>query len=322
MIGLIVNPASSKDIRRIVALGRVVPTEEKVNLVARFLAGIGGGPTVEVGALDDSAGVTRRAVEVAGRHGCPPISWLPVEARGTEADTVGAAEVLRRERVDLVAVVGGDGTLRAAVEGWPEAPLLLLPAGTNNAFTSPVEPTVAGLAAAHIEMPQVRDSALRRRLRLAVDGPAGATTAVVDVVGLSERWLAARAIWRPSDLIEGVVTRADPSSIGMVSVAAAFGDLADGHIRYLRFGSGHRVKVALGPGLVTEVEVEQVEDLPQGRRVSLSPETGVVALDGERRVMEGGDSHVTGLVGPWDFDPGLALAAVFGSRFRRWDLLP
>lgn len=38
MIGLIVNPASSKDIRRIVALGRVVPAEEKVNVVARFLA--------------------------------------------------------------------------------------------------------------------------------------------------------------------------------------------------------------------------------------------------------------------------------------------
>jgi|GEM_PF-6087176 hypothetical protein len=28
MIGLIVNPASSKDIRRIVAIGRVVPADE------------------------------------------------------------------------------------------------------------------------------------------------------------------------------------------------------------------------------------------------------------------------------------------------------
>lgn len=313
MIGLIVNPASSKDIRRIVALGRVVTAEEKVNLVARLLAGIGGGASMEVRAFDDQAGVVRRAVRAAASHGAPPVSWLPVEAVGAASDTVAAAAALREEGADLVVVVGGDGTVRAAVEGWSEVPLLPLPAGTNNAFTAPIEPTVAGLAAAHIGEERVRASAFRPRLRLEVDGPSGTTTAVVDAVGLSERWLASRAIWRPADLIEAVVTRADPSGIGLVSVSAAFGELPDDHVRYLRFGAGRRIRVAFGPGLVSEVEVEHVEDVPSGRPVRLSARIGVVALDGERRVMDGAGSRVTGVPGPWDFHPGRALAAAYES---------
>lgn len=311
MIGLIVNPASSKDVRRIVALGRVVPAAEKVNLVARFLVGLGSGPAVEVRALKDSAGLTQQAAEVAARHGGPPVSWLPVEASGAESDTVEAAAALEKEGADLVAVAGGDGTVRATVEGWPEAPMLLLPAGTNNAFTTPVEPTVAGLAAANIGHERVRAAALQRRLRLLVEGSTSPLAAVADVVGLSERWLASRAIWRPEDLIEAVVARSDPTSIGMVGVAAAFGPLAEDHVRYLRFGPGRLVRVALGPGLVAEVSVEQVEDLPAGRRVSLSSRTGVVAVDGERRIVEGSGSHVTGVAGPWHFDPGRALAVAF-----------
>lgn len=310
MIGLIINPVSSKDIRRLVALGRVVPVEEKANLVARFLAGVAGGPPSEVLALDDAAGVARRAIRMAGRK-APRVSWLGVEAAGDVGDTIDAARALEKEGVDLVAVVGGDGTLRATVEGWPEAPVLLLPAGTNNAFSSPVEPTVAGLAAAHLGSEAVRREAFRRRSRLVVESPRGSATAVVDVVGVTDEWLAARAIWRPSDLVEAVVTRADPSSIGMAAVSAAFGPLASDRVRYLRFGEGHTVEVAFGPGLISEVSVASHRDLPLGEEVRLSPGTGVVALDGERQVVEGARSRVVGRIGPLAFDPGAALEVAY-----------
>jgi predicted polyphosphate/ATP-dependent NAD kinase len=55
LVGLLANPASSKDIRRLTGLARVIDTEEKANLVARLLVGIGSVAGVEVMALDDHA---------------------------------------------------------------------------------------------------------------------------------------------------------------------------------------------------------------------------------------------------------------------------
>lgn len=315
MIGLIINPVSSKDIRRLVALGRVIPVEEKANLVARFLAGVAGGPYTEVVALDDSAGVARRARRMVGRQ-VPSMSFLDLEAQGTEDDTISAASALRDLGADLVAVVGGDGTLRATVEGWPDVPLLLLPAGTNNAFASPVEPTVAGLAAAHVSRPEVRKAALERRYRLELEAGDRLTTAVVDVVGVSERWLGSRAIWRPADLVEAVVSHAEPSSIGMAAVAATFGPLGEGAARYMAFGGGEVVRAAFGPGLIADVSVSAVRDIGAGEEVRLDSRTGVVALDGERRVLGGAAARVVVRPGPFAFDPGTALLAAFGSAQR------
>ena len=43
---------------------------------------------------------------------------------------------------------GGDGTNRAVAAGWPDAVMIPLAGGTNNAFAQRVDPTAAGLAAA------------------------------------------------------------------------------------------------------------------------------------------------------------------------------
>ena len=40
LVGIIANPAASKDIRRLVAQGRVVPDWEKVNILKRVLLGL------------------------------------------------------------------------------------------------------------------------------------------------------------------------------------------------------------------------------------------------------------------------------------------
>jgi predicted polyphosphate/ATP-dependent NAD kinase len=48
LVGLVANPFSSKDVRRLVSLARVVDLEEKANLLARFLRGLGSHPGIEV----------------------------------------------------------------------------------------------------------------------------------------------------------------------------------------------------------------------------------------------------------------------------------
>ena len=147
LVGLVANPTSSKDIRRLTMLARVIDVEEKANLVARLLVGLGSEPGVEVLAIDDQAGLMRRAVRLAG-PGAPPFDFVPIEIEGSEADTRRAAAYLAEQDAAALITVGGDGTVRAAAEGWPRAPLVPVAAGTNNAFALTDEPSVVGLATA------------------------------------------------------------------------------------------------------------------------------------------------------------------------------
>ena len=55
LVGIIANPAASKDIRRLVAQGRVVPDWEKVNTVRRVLLGLQSVGIEHVVAMRDSS---------------------------------------------------------------------------------------------------------------------------------------------------------------------------------------------------------------------------------------------------------------------------
>ena len=286
-IGLIANPASSKDIRRLVGLARVVDVEEKANLIARLLAGLWAGPPTRVLALDDAGGLVRRALHLTRSIPIPPVEFLPVEAEGREHDTRRAASALADAGAALLVTVGGDGTVRSAVEGWPEVRLLPLAAGTNNAIVTPVEPTIAGYAAA---LAAHGDPASDQELTLlrVIGGADGPAVAVVDAVGVRSRWVGAKALWQTEAFVEAVVANARTTAVGMASVAAAFGPIPPGHARHVVFGTGRRIRAILGPGQVADVDVASTRLVPIGQAVSFSDETRVVALDGERRIVTPG----------------------------------
>jgi hypothetical protein len=297
-VGLIANPLSSKDIRRLVGLARVVDVEEKANLIARLLVGMTAGPAVEVLALDDSAGLVRRAVGLAGTH-APLVTFLDLEAEGSEADTRRAAQALYEAGARLLVTVGGDGTIRSAVEGWPDAVLVPVSAGTNNAVAIPDEPTIIGRAAALAGAGEVPTSAFTRLTALTVDtGEPAPSTALIDVVGVHTRWTGARALWEPDEFVEAVVANPRPTAVGIASIAAALGPLAPGHARHVRFGAGRDLRVILGPGLVADVSVAEHRDVPEGDQMALDSETRVVALDGERRLIRSGNALVDIVAGP------------------------
>ena len=123
IVGLIANPVASKDIRRLVGLARVVDVEEKANLIARLLVGMSAGPPVAVLALDDSGSMVRRALRLT-RGTTPLVEFLSIQAQGSERDTHDAAAMLRARGARVLVTVGGDGTIRSAVEGWPDARLV------------------------------------------------------------------------------------------------------------------------------------------------------------------------------------------------------
>jgi len=84
--------------------------------------------------------------------------------------------------------------------------------------------------------------------------------------------------------VEGVVTSSRRTAVGIASVSAAFGPLAPGHVRHLRFGGDRLVRAVFGPGLVLDIPVLAHQDLAIGAEVPLGDEAGMVALDGERRL--------------------------------------
>ncbi len=281
LVGLVANPVSSKDIRRLTMLARVVDIEEKANLVARFLVGIGSGSGVEVLGVDDQSGLLRRAIAVAGSAG-PPIDFLPIEVEGSEADTRRAAAYLAEMQAAALVTVGGDGTVRAAAEGWPRAPLVPLAAGTNNAFALTDDPSVVGLATASAVTGS--SDVFVPTTAVEVETIEGRALAVIDAVVVRNRWVGAGAIWNTSELVEGLVTTSRRTAVGIASVSAAYGPLAPDHVRHLYFGGKRTVRAVFGPGLVLDVPVSGHVDLPIGAEVSLGEEAGMVALDGERRL--------------------------------------
>ena len=129
---------------------------------------------------------------------------------------------------------------------------------------------------------------------------------MIDAVAVQDRWVGAGAIWDPTRLVEGFVSSARRTAVGIASVSAAFGDLAPGHARHLRFGGATTVRAVFGPGLVLDVPVADHQDLPLGTISRLDSASGLVALDGERR-LPSANATIEVVTGPHILD----LAAAF-----------
>ena len=145
LVGIIANPAASKDIRRLVAQGRVVPDWEKVNIVRRAMLGLQSVGVEKVVAMPDSSHLVRRAAD--DPHLSVEVELLRMSALYNEGDTVRAAAAMAELGVDCVITLGGDGTNRAVARGSCELPMVAISTGTNNVFPVMVEGTTAGMAA-------------------------------------------------------------------------------------------------------------------------------------------------------------------------------
>jgi predicted polyphosphate/ATP-dependent NAD kinase len=291
LVGVVANPASSKDIRRLTGLARVIDIEEKANLVARLLVGLATDERITVSMFDDGSGLARRAAALAGDAG-PPVDYLDLEASGSEADTRKAATALAAQGAAALVTVGGDGTVRAAAEGWPRAPLVPIAAGTNNAFALTDEPTVVGVATA-MAVTRRSEAAFAPTTAIEVDTSEGRALAVIDAVVVRDRWIGAGAIWRTDQLVEGFVTSSRRTAVGIASVSAALGPLAPAHARRMEFGGPSTVRAVFGPGVVKDVPVSSHVDLPLGSEIVMHQEAGLIALDGERRLpVKGGTVRV------------------------------
>ena len=295
IVGIVANPASGKDVRRLTARASVFDNQEKAAIVRRCLAGIaalrtyrqtlrgGGGNAVLVRYLADSHNIVSSAAEETGTASTP----LDIDATGTAADTRAAAQALKGAAA--VITLGGDGTNRAFAQGWLDAPLIPLSTGTNNAFPHMQEATAAGAAAALIargDVPLAMVSERAKVVHVAIEGEPD-DLALIDAVATTDRFLGARAIVDPRTWTMAVLTRADPAAVGMTGVAGFARPLAascDGGvaIEFATDGPATQVLHApVAPGHFADVAVSATRIVALNAPVHLQgPAT--LAFDGER----------------------------------------
>ncbi|MXY52484.1 MAG: ATP-NAD kinase [Gammaproteobacteria bacterium] len=296
VVGIVANPASGKDVRRLTARASVFDNQEKAAIVRRCLAGIAAqrrrGQTsqedsrtaVLVRYLPDSHNIVASAAEETGIAATP----LDIEASGTAADTRAAAEALKGAAT--VITLGGDGTNRAFAQGWLDAPLIPLSTGTNNAFPHMQEATAAGVAAGLVASGGVPLAAVSERakvIHVAIEAEPD-DLALIDAVATTDRFLGARAIVDPRTWIMAVLTRADPAAVGMTGVAGFALPLAascDGGV-LIEFAADERpatrvLHAPVAPGHFADVAVAATRNVALNAPVHLQgPAT--LAFDGER----------------------------------------
>lgn len=325
-VGVIANPASGRDIRRLVSGASVFDNGEKGNMVYRLMVGLAAVGVDRVlmmpaasGLYDSLERTLRAASSAEEKRPVPELELVEMTVRHTARDTVEALAQMERRHVAAVVVLGGDGTNRIVARHCaPDLPLCTLSTGTNNAFPEMREATVAGMATGLVATGRLGNAVLRREkiLRVGLNGTASEDCALVDVALNSERFVGARALWRPRNISEVVVASAAPDSIGLSSIAGLLGPISRDapHGLHVRLAppesAGTVLTVPLAPGLVVRIGVDEVNRVEPGVPVGLIPTVGSVALDGEREIEVGPDDAVEVRLdphGPLTIDVGAAM---------------
>ena len=296
MVGLVANPVSAHDIRRVTANATSLQIADRANIVLRVLAGLAAAGVDTVLVMPDRKGITsllERNLTRERRLGrsLPEVRLVDMPVTTTVDDTLRATAAMADAGVAAIVVLGGDGTHRAVVRRCGKTPLAGLSTGTNNAFPEMREPTITGLATGLYASGAVTaDEALlpNKILEVQVNDGERSDLALVDVVVSSERFVGAKALWRTDHLHELFVTFADPEAIGMSAVAGMMRPVGRRDPFGLRVtldpGGPPTVRAAIGPGLIEPVAVSAVEPLQPDEPVTVTHRGGVVALDGEREL--------------------------------------
>lgn len=289
-VGIIANPASGKDIRRLVAYGTVVDNLEKVNIVRRLILSLAATGVSRITYMPEYYGIVTGAMESICRQHRPDIEISAADMcmTGTQIDSFQAAAVMAKSGVRCIITLGGDGTNRMVAKGCSHVPILPISTGTNNVFPTFVEGTIAGLAAAVVAkglvtgVPAINPS---KKLNVYKNDQL-VDIAIVDAIVLKDTFIGSRAVWDASRIKRIVVTRGEPHNIGISSITGNLLPVSPGDACgvELEVGTGNlQLRAPIAPGLIACIPVRSYRAIKIGEVIEIA-EACVIALDGEREV--------------------------------------
>lgn len=315
-LGLIVNPSSGRDSRRIFARADRSTLESKRNQVERILVGaaaagvkkaiFGREPFRVAQGASDALGVTIEceAIDTGGQ-----CNWK---------DTRSAVEQMRDAGCGALVVLGGDGTNRIVARTWPDAPILPVSTGTNNVFPAMLESTVAGAAVGLVASGRLELEAAARRakvVRVEIEGEED-DLALVDAALLVGDHLGSYLPFDPAHLRTLVLTQAVPDAVGMSPIGGLLAPCpADAEAGVVvdcaeTCEGGRPLLAPISPGLYRVVHVSGHRRVELGEAVEVRG-PGLLAFDGDRE-RELADGQRAWLRvqrdGPWVIDAARALS--------------
>ena len=121
-VGVIANPAAGKDIRRLVAAGRVVSNQEKANTVRRVFVGLALIGVERVLVMPDLSRLAAPGMEdVADQLDA---RYLEMPRIDHQDGSTRAAKMMAEAGAGAIVTLGGDGTNRVVAKGAGDVPLV------------------------------------------------------------------------------------------------------------------------------------------------------------------------------------------------------
>lgn len=321
-VGVIVNPLSGRDVRRLVARASAETPASKRNQVQRAIVGAAAAGARRLLLVRDLFRISDGAAE-ALKLGELEVEFIQgLEIRTAPADTGRIAAAMRGAGCGAVVVLGGDGTNREVARAWPDAPVVPISTGTNNVFPTAVEATMAGAAAGLVATGRAPLEAVARRAKLLrLKGGGGAEgLALIDAVLLEEEHPGSLLPFDPARIRHVLLSRAEPASVGMSPLGGLLepcgaDDDFGVEVRCTGHGDGGRpLLVPVSPGLYRTAHVLGSRRVALGEPVRVRG-PGLLELDGDReRLLQKGEEVEIRVErdGPWVIDVGRALA--FAAR--------
>ena len=311
-IGVIANPASGKDIRRLVSYATVIDNLEKVNISKRIVLAAQAMGIQTVYFMQDTFQIGFAVQDDLQREGvlAAEVTVLDLPLTASAEDSTNAAAEMERLGAGCIVVLGGDGTSRAVAKGITETPIVPVSTGTNNTYPVLMEGTVAGMAAAAAAIMGKHTCCIRDKcIRVFINGEMR-DIALVDAVWSDLLYVGSKAIWDMASIKRIVVTRCRPSSIGFSAIPGCIEVVrdTDDHGFALSTGtsagiSGAFVRAPVAAGVIEKIYIEDAHIQPFGPGPVLTAQSaGMLALDGEREVkFKKGDSVEFRIArdGPW-----------------------
>lgn len=302
-VGILVNPMSGRDVRRLAAHAGNMTHEAKRDIVARIAAGADAYGATDLHVAREPFRIAAAAVENMDLG--VRLNILDNRVSNTALDTETTARDFLEAGCRVIVSLGGDGTNRAIVRalsragvGHDEVRLIALSTGTNNVFPTLAEPTIAGMVAALAARGDLEGSGCDRRAKvLHVSGRRANEKAhevpdvgLIDAVVLRRDHVGNLLPFDARRIDRILLTRAEPTAIGMSPIGGLIEPVSEADDEGLlvemvpvpEAGEGDRIFLApLSPGLFSTVAVRSVTRIPFEVAVPMRG-PGVLALDGDR----------------------------------------
>ena len=318
LLGIVVNPMSGRDVRRVAARASTSQHHEKQQQVTRLVIAALEQGVQRIFLAQEPFRINRRAVEHLPER--DKIEILEFPLTHTSKDTETMIDLMWARGCRTFIVLGGDGTNRIVARCYPDCALMPLSTGTNNVFPMTVEASLAGAAAGLIATGRIDQNieTLRcKRVHIEGTSPQGPIhdIALIDAVVLKNDDLGSLLPFSGSDLEHLVLTRAEPASVGLSPIGGYLEPCGhhDDFGVFVRCGdpAAKTVRVPISPGLWNTVPVQSCKKQPLGEPILLEGD-GILAYDGDRTHDLASLTDCTATVfrdGPFIIDPARVLMA-------------